>query len=80
MEKTFNLALFKNGREVTAAGAYGAYEAVLPTVVEKIAKGSEETSYSVGWLEGLPEKDYRAIVRAVDDLSDRRTAEGEKNR
>ena len=69
MEKAFDLALFKDGGKATVKTAYEAYETVLPMLLEKIERGGATVEWSVGWLDDLPEPDYKLIVKTVDEIS-----------
>ena len=77
-QKVFQSKLFEN-ETATVVSIYNAYEALFPEVIDRIdAKDSSAIPYSLGWLETLPEKDYKELVKAVDDIGELKGAEGKK--
>jgi hypothetical protein len=78
-EKAFNMKLYPDEQPLTVERIYQSFEAVFPLLIEKIEKDGGSLPYSLEWLEGLNEMDYRMVRDAVDALSKDGQGAGKKN-
>jgi len=67
-------------KEIPSENFNRAYEAVFPTIIEKIVREGKDNQYSEAWLNEIPERDYEKLKAHIVALrSSQDTEEREKN-
>jgi hypothetical protein len=80
LNRLFESQVFKDGNELRPANLIAGYEAVMAEMIDAIAKADGTTGpFGQGWLDDLPEKDYKTLQKAVDDISMQDQEKGKKN-